>query len=338
MPGADPRQTPEERGVGAPLAGGTGRHGWLKALILVASTAAVFVLLLWKADLGEVLRSFRGARWDLLAVATAVALLVRFVLVPDKWRRALAFMGCPVPLGEMVFLVSASLPLQLITPAKSGSLLATVYLSRRHGLPPARGVSSMLLMRALNLGVLTGIVFVVAALDQLLDAGSTGSSVTAHLALTAGSLLVVLALVWTARRPFLAWLDRRLPRLGALVADLLAAFGELSPRQLAWLFLYAAAALAVELAGSFCIFRALDVPVGLLDVYALTAAVIIASNLPLTIGGLGTREAATVLLFAPFASPEVLLAAGAAISAVGYILPAILGLAVVGPYLRRLAR
>jgi uncharacterized membrane protein YbhN (UPF0104 family) len=91
-----------------------------------------------------------------------------------------------------------------------------------------------------------------------------------------------------------------------------------------------------EMAAFFLICRSMQIDVSLKLVLFLLPIVIIIANFPITIFGLGTREAAILFLFANNASQTKLLACSLAYSFTCYLLPAVIGLACTGFFLNML--
>jgi len=96
---------------------------------------------------------------------------------------------------------------------------------------------------------------------------------------------------------------------------------KISLANLSGLFAYAGFYEFIKLFNCYLIMRAFNIDVSLIVVITLGAMVMLASELPISFLGLGTREAAVILLFAKYAPPETLLAAGLLFSFIEYILP-----------------
>ena len=75
----------------------------------------------------------------------------------------------------------------------------------------------------------------------------------------------------------------------------------------------------------------IDLPVDALLLWG--SMIIIAAYLPITYWGLGIRESAIIVLLAGYASPDQLLAGGLMITFVDGLLPVLLGLFFVRPFL-----
>ncbi len=70
---------------------------------------------------------------------------------------------------------------------------------------------------------------------------------------------------------------------------------------------------------------------------AYGSVVVLMSNVPLTVAGIGPREATLTALFADFADPAVLVSIGLMMSFSIHIVPSILGIPWMFPLLRTLA-
>jgi len=309
---------------------GGSRRWWL---ISAALTAAVLVGLASFVDLGEVAGRLSAADPAALGMALGLMLLSRFVIDTLRWRWVLAGLGCGLGAGEALLLQASSIPLRLVTPAKSGVIASALYLRRRHALPVTRALSSVFLEKAHNLMAYVGLV----ALLPLAGAVSGDWALTVPTAwLVAGSAAVVLgaSVGWALRSRILALLGPKAAKLTQLVS----AFWEIGPAQQAGLFGLTALGMGVEFVEFQLLFQCVgaDIPLAALT-YGLTVAILI-SNLPLTLGGVGTREAAALALFAPMADPEAVLAAMALLYAGHILLPALVGALTLPLFFSRLGR
>jgi len=96
---------------------------------------------------------------------------------------------------------------------------------------------------------------------------------------------------------------------------------KISLTSLIGLFGYAGFYKLIELFNYYLIMRAFNIEVPFVVVLSLGAVVMLVSELPISFLGLGTREAAVILLFAKYAPLETLLACGLLFSLVEYVLP-----------------
>jgi len=101
---------------------------------------------------------------------------------------------------------------------------------------------------------------------------------------------------------------------------------QLSIKKMAGLLAYSGMYRMLELSNYYILTRAigLEVPYGVVAV--LGAVVMLAGELPITVLGLGVREAAVLVLFSKYAPPEKLVAAGVLFSLVEYVYPNMIGL------------
>ena len=93
-----------------------------------------------------------------------------------------------------------------------------------------------------------------------------------------------------------------------------------------------------ELVDYFLIFKALDLDIPLKSLLMFAPLAMLISEIPITFLGLGSREAAIVFFFSSFGSLEKLLAAGILISFSEYILPNVLSLLFLKPFLDRMTK
>ncbi len=310
---------------------------WIRRLVPVLGTLLILALLLGSVEPEPLLEALAGTRLDLLAAAVGLGLMVRMGLMVDRWRRILDALGCRLGPGPAIRLGWASLPLQLGTPAKAGAVLLALYLERHHRLPAPEALSSQGLPRLHSLAVLAPLSLL--GITQLAGAGlaperSTSLAIQLGLACAAGLVGLGILLRW--HRELVARVAGLSGLLARWLEGLLASLTLIPPQRQAGLFAYSATILLIELCGVWLLYRAVGVELDLLGFLPGIAIAVIAANIPIALGGFGTREAATLLIFGAFGSPESLLAAGLLWSFSLYLLPILLGLPAVPSVLRGL--
>lgn len=93
-----------------------------------------------------------------------------------------------------------------------------------------------------------------------------------------------------------------------------------------------------ELLDYFLVFKALGLDIPLRPLLVFTPLAMLISEIPISFLGLGSREAAIVFFFSSFGSLEKLLVAGILISFSEYLLPNILSLLFLKPFLDKMTK
>lgn len=288
---------------------------WLRLSAIAAVTVLVFFFIFRDVPFAAVGEILRGARFLPLVAGFAITLAFP-PLSAARWRCVMEGMGCRIALRESMGLVLASWTLSIFTPSKGGDLAKAYFLRGRF--PVSSVLGSVLAVRLVDTLVL--LAFCLA-----------GSLVFGWRALSIASA-VVLGLGLAGAAGLLAI---RLPvpaRLRLKVDRLLEAVRVLAkrPRLLLIVALLAAANWSASIAQTWLFYRALSVAVPVAQVVAALPAAIFVGLLPVTIAGMGTRDAALIRLMAGHALPAVSLSVGILYSLCGYWLPGLAGL----PFLR----
>jgi hypothetical protein len=213
--------------------------------------------------------------------------------------KALRWRGLHYPLGRSFAVYQASAFLAFVTPGRVGDLAKAGYLRRDLGASWTAGLASTLADRVLDLWVLCG--WAALALVLAAPPGPLRSALGAAL-LALGAAAPALA--WPPLQRRAARLLARLPVRGAGAlrgpAERLAAeLGRLwSPRLLA-LAALTALGFGCLFAGAFALARGLQLPIGPATCTYSVAAASLVALLPVSVSGIGTRDAALVVLLAP---------------------------------------
>lgn len=298
-------------------------HAWplrwgLRGALLLAFTLLILGILAWRTDVRRIWASLVSARWELVLVMALISLPINVVMAADKFMRILRFGHCRISLGESMFIRLASAPLKLVLPGKAGEAAKAFYLKRRSGLPLTTGLGAILFDKATNL---------VAALILLLSLTYWYATPAVSSRYYLFALILVLVFLFLHRLPAAGRWGSRLPaRVKSSLARLTETFTAAGPRGRLGFIIYSMVFEFSEIANTYLALRALGVPIPMIEAVALVPIIILAGNLPLTIAGLGTREAAFVLLYSPWAQPGVLVSAGLLVSFIEYIMVSIIGL------------
>jgi glycosyltransferase 2 family protein len=199
-----------------------------------------------------------------------------------------------------------------ITPSKSGDLMKAYYLKDRA--PVSLVVGSVLAERLMDVLVLLLLALI----------GCLAFARWALAGLAGGSLAAVLLLIFLLLR-----LRRLIPaRFAEKAEPALLSLRSLaaSPGFLGWIVVLTALNWLVSILQMVFSYLALGVHVPLLFAAGALPLAIFVGLLPLTVSGMGTRDSAIIMLFAPFARPDVSLGVGILYSLFGYWIPALIGL------------
>ena len=257
----------------------------LRFALAVGATAAVMALLIrsFGSGLGD---AMRGARLDWVAASFAMS-AAGVLLGALRWQVVLESMRYRLGFWRALVAVLATWPLVLLTPSRASDFLRAVAVRRT--VPLAAGTGSVLAEKVVDMSLLLLMAALGAALEGL----------WLWCALIAGVLaveIVGVALVVTHRAK-----AARLPLFRShaqKIEDLFLAFDALfaAPARMA-----AACALSLVIRGltlgiTFGLLRAVGADVDLFDTCALWPVATLIGLLPLTLAGMGTRDAAFMYL------------------------------------------
>jgi uncharacterized membrane protein YbhN (UPF0104 family) len=265
-----------------------------KNVALVGVTAALVGLLVWRlGGAARVIDAARGARpeWVGVAFALSCACVVvgtwRWQIVVGAMIRKGTGERYSLPFGRAFAAVLAAWPLSAVTPSRAGDLARAWTVSDR--VPVAEGAGSILAEKVVDALVLMA--FVAAG------AGLAGLWLWCGVALgglVLGAAVVALVMRSRARLAELPGLRGR----AEAIERLFVAFDALSraPARLAALVALSAVVRVLTLAVTHVLFVALGADVSFFDTATLWPAAILAGLAPVTLGGMGTRDAAFLLL------------------------------------------
>lgn len=294
------------------LTGWTERRGQLRGAVLIAVTAVVFVLLFRRIDLaavGHSLVTIPAHAW-----LAAVLLTCSFpVFSALRWRLTLRAIGHEVPLARCLTIILGVSPISAVAPSKAGDLLKAISFRGEIGIPEVGG--TVIAERTLDV---IGLALFALVGGLALGQGVIVRSSALIIAVGLIGLLLLPTLVASVNKPMLhEKLERAVRVLHALRARPGLALGIFALTEVNWLASIVQTHLLLLAVGAH--------PPFLLTTAALPVAIFV-GLIPITIGGMGTRDAALVTLLAPVVSSPHALTVALLYSFFGYWLLAILGL------------
>jgi uncharacterized protein (TIRG00374 family) len=295
-----------------------------RARVRTAATLLLTLVVVWL-----LLRRFGGGTSFTTAVADAdptwvwIAVLASTACVPLgalRWRLVLSAMGYHLSFWRSLEVVLATWPLTVVTPSRANDLLRP--LAVRDVVPLAAGTSSVLAEKAMDLLVMLLFAGTGAAVQGLWTwAATIGALAAAEVAVI---LLVITHRGWLERLPLLR--KRR-----AAIESLFAALGALrhAPSKLVAPVLASLGIRFLTVAITHALLVAVGARVSLFDTTTLWPASALVGLAPLTVAGIGTRDATFIHLLAErgaHADPAQVLAATVGYSAIAIGLFAVIGL------------
>lgn len=299
-----------------------------RTLAAAVLTAAVLAVVLVQARPGPVLDALVEASPWWIAAAAAAALAFNTLQSAEVLRWCLRGFGVRIPYAKALAATAGNMAIKAALPAQTGEIARVAWLQRSCGVEPLRSTAAIASL----------LWFKVAALVAMAAAGLAAMAFeprwlcTVVILLAAGTACVPVVLLCTGRSSVRAdaagW--RRVPAAAA------AAVSSAEPLPLAAGAALAAVSVGAEVAVFAMILVGLGGDADLPRILAFVPLVILGAKVPLTILGLGTREALVVVLLAGSGSSATLAAAGLSFSALEYLLPALAGLAFTWSYVRRI--
>lgn len=289
----------------------------IRGVLLIAFTLSIFYFLFRRIPLAEVLGLLSGVppwAWGCAAFLT----LTFPVLSALRWHLILGVMGYSVSVPRCLVIIMGIWPLSSISPSKAGDLLKA--LSLRNEIRPALVAGSVLTERTLDVLALSLFALAGGLMFRDFHIASMAAAVT-------GAVLFVL---------LIARSGMRLPvghKLHQTIQDLFQSLKWISsrPGPCAVILVLTAANWAASIVQTKILFDAVGAPVPLGFTAAALPIAIFAGLLPITFGGMATRDGAMVILFSAFATSSQSLAVGLLYSFFGYWLLAVLGI----PYVKK---
>ncbi|MBF0304111.1 MAG: flippase-like domain-containing protein [Alphaproteobacteria bacterium] len=309
----------------------------MKKLISLAVSLALIAVIWAVVDIRALAAAL--ARTDPAMLGLAIAMVAPLVLVTGFRLSRLSPRGGRLGVGEAVRLTLAASVLNMVLPSKMGDLAKAWFIADRGGARGSMAVSLVVFEKALDMLALLAwcvLGLVMAGDGGVLARGGlvlVGGMLAAGLVLL-GSRQVAVGLLGLAARLGPKRLSPKLITLGEAWSEMHRHFWR-HPMPVFEAALISLGLWFLHLLQVWMFILALGGFVPLLDAVARAPLAILAGLMPLTFAGVGTRDAALIVVFAPWIDQ----AGGAALGilcTLRYLLPAMLGLPFLHHYMARL--
>lgn len=292
----------------------------LKSALVLSITVLIFYLLFTKIDFYSVVSVLLSSNPPWLVIALILS-LSSVTISAKRWQTLLKKLGYNFQYKECFYLILGTLPLTSITPLKMGDAIKAYYLKGK--IPSIKTIGAVVTERTFDILCLTLFSLIGMIFYKKYELASI-----VFIILVCIAVIFILA-HFTFRLPIKnSWNER--------IQSLLLLLRLLTRHKTAFclVFFYSLLIWFISIAQTLTFFYAVGINVPFLFTIANIPIAIFIGLIPITLGGMGTRDAAIIFLFSDFATPEKLLGAGILFSIFRYWLLSLLGL----PFMRKMVK
>jgi len=258
----------------------------------------IFMFILWKIDLGEMIRVLSQIKIFFFVCALALVFPLMFIK-SFRWNVLLKSQGIPYRLSDTYKVYMSSLYFGFITPGRLGEFIKAFYVRQDKDVSVSRGMSSVLVDRIFDMYV-------------LLLVGTFGLwkfNVLGKLSFTYVLLLVLIALIpffllnkRFMRKPVnllyrIALIKKHEDRIKNSFNDFYDGVNELANPKLILGFLLTCFSYLLFFFQCYLLLNSLDISINFLNITLIMGVSNLISLMPLSISGLGTRDAVLIFFF-----------------------------------------
>lgn len=284
----------------------------VRSVTMILVTVGIFIVLFANINIRDVYTAFLSTkRWVLIILFCLV--IPFFMFKSYRWYIILKSMGYHISLKNAIYITIAAFPFLAITPSNTGDLVKGYFLKNK--IPATITFGSVITEKMLDLVslcilVLIGLTFfymnkVYLIMTLLVLTGLTGLFLSTKL---------------NIKIPNEKW-NEKFQNIVLSMKTIMK-----KPKTFFFLIMYSFLTWVAGIVQIYLFFIAFSVKVPLIAIIALMPIAILISQIPITLGGLGTRESAIIVLFSKYANASALLGVGILFSFFRCLLPALIGL------------
>jgi glycosyltransferase 2 family protein len=287
-------------------------------------TFGILGVIFARIDLAAFLLNVRAVRWWPLVVGIALFIPIVAGSVA-RWRSMFAGHAIlPFGLGVRCFLAATSL--NSVVPSKLGDLGKAWFIHRKQVTDLPRATNSVILEKLLDLSGLCVVFVASTAVWGRWDSLTVPITGFAAAVFCGAAAYLLVHRPWNPMRGVLTRVASRWEPAMAISEDAPAFTEHLGrhPARLGGILLSSVGLWILHMVQIYFFFLALNADVTFGQVAALAPVAILVGLLPITVGGMGTRDAALIALFLPWVEPSIMAGVGLLVSA-RYWIPALFG-------------
>lgn len=295
----------------------------LRNALVISITALIFYLLFARIDFFSVINVLLSSD-PLWLVAAFLLSLFSIAVTAKRWQTLLKPLGYDFQYKESLYLILGALPLTSITPAKAGDVIKAYYLKDK--VPSTKTVGAVVAERTFDILSLVLLSLIGMLFRQRYELASIAFII----------LVCIIAIFILARLTSSFHLSIIKDSWNEKIQNLILPLRLLTRHKTAFclVFFYSLLIWFISIVQTLTFFYALGLDIPLLFTVANIPIAIFIGLIPVTLGGMGTRDAAIIFLFSEFASPEKLLGVGILFSIFRYWLLSLIGI----PFMRKMMK
>lgn len=291
----------------------------LKTALVISITIAIFYLIFTKIDFRSVVDVLSHANPVYLLLALLLTILIP-VISAKRWKIILESMKYDISFVDCFCMIMGTLPLTSITPSKSGDVIKAYYLKDR--VPITETIGSVLTERVLDvfaliLFCLIGLAFYQQSKMIMIITITILFCIVGFFLLSHKEIKLPIKESWNEKLQNILLATKTLTK---------------SKRSFLIVLIYTFSLWFLAVIQTIIFFLSLGVNVPLSFTMANIPIAIFIGQLPVTLGGMGTRDAAIIFLFSNYAASSELLGVGILFSAFRYWLLSVIGI----PFMRKM--
>lgn len=292
----------------------------LRMVFVISITIAIFYFIFTKIDFYSVVEVLSHANPFYLLIALLLLSIIILIGI-KRWQIILNAMDYPIPYRKCFTVVMGALPLTSITPSKSGDVIKAYYL--KDEIPISKTIGSVLTERVFDIFTLVFFSLIGMIFCQKFE--YAGIALIALLGIAAIFFIPHVHLNVLKEDSWTNKFHNIILSMKTLTKD---------KKAFSSVMLYSFSNWFLSIIQTLIFFYAIGVKIPLLFTLANIPIAIFIGFIPVTLGGMGTRDAAIIFLFSGYATPSELLGVGILFSVFRYWLLSLIGI----PFMRKLIR
>jgi len=292
----------------------------LKLLILLAITLFIYSQLFKIVGFHNILRVLSGADPEYLALSL-LPFSLSILLTAKRWQNILLAMGYPINYIRCFNVLMAAFPLTSITPSKSGDLIRAYYLKSE--IPITKVMGSVLTERLFDMSILVCFSLIGMAFFERYEFASAVFCI--FILITLAILVLYRGVNLPLKKSWNTKIQNIALSLRLLIKNKSLLFSVASYSAVIW---------GLAVVQTVMLFYALNIHVPLIFVAGNIPIAIFVGLIPVSLGGMGTRDAAIIFLFSDYASASQLLGVGILFSLFRYWLLSLSGI----PFMKKMLK
>ncbi|MFH1441764.1 MAG: lysylphosphatidylglycerol synthase transmembrane domain-containing protein [Candidatus Omnitrophota bacterium] len=316
---------------------------FLKNIFSLMITCFIIILLFSNVNIFKLGKNIQQIDLRLVVAAIILSMVTNMIIATERIKRILNALNCDISFKEVFLMKMGSTPLKILPSSKINLFSQIIYLKKYKNFSFLFGINAVIFGLILNILALLTFISIGSIFYFLFkNSGLLREFSYIFYALFISSIFILLFFLVIksggTQNKILYFLNNINKKLCGTFLKFVSIYNNLENKKIIFLWIYSIILQFSEIFICYILCKSLGLNIHFYIIILFIPLVILISNLPISISGIGIRESAILLFFYTYGTREELLSLGILIFFIEYMIPVFIGLFFINSFLIKISK